>query len=294
LNVGVSDIRNDSGIWSNVGVDIKIGTDPTCNDTLCNQTLHFSDGWQDLSFNITAYAGQDVYLRAESYNVNWSSEWAAVDYFYITNSSGKIVSADPFFDNGWNEALSSVKERGSNPYVIMDFRGCEDRLRGFIGYFSEYIDGIHMYSPLDFSNNTLDVYDLYHQVCELAHSYDKTFIATVMPGFNNVAISGTGGSEVLKVVDRRDGTCYNSFWLIAKASLPDGYAITSFNEWHEGTEIEPSREYGCQYIYLTRLWTIPEFSSIIISLMFMTATLLAAMLSRRERRRWRKRQNELY
>lgn len=284
LNVSVSDIRNDSGSNSTVGIEIKIGTDPTCNDTLYNQTLHFSDGWQDLSFNITAYAGQDVYLRAESYNVNWSSEWAAVDYFYITNSSGKIVSADPLFDNGWNEALNEIRENGSNPYVIMDFHGFEDRLKGFIDCFSEYIDGIHMYNPLDFSNNTLDVYDLYHQACELAHSYDKTFIATVVPGFNNVAISGPNGSEVLKVVDRRDGVCYSSFWLVAKASHPDGYAITSFNEWHEGTEIEPSIEYGDQYLNLTRdntTSTVPEFSSIIL-LPFMIVTLLAVIVYRRK------------
>ena len=28
--------------------------------------------------------------------------------------------------------------------------------------------------------------------------------------------------------------------------------ITTFNEWHEGTELEPSREYGDSYIDLTK------------------------------------------
>jgi len=275
LNVGVSDIRNDSGIWSEVGVEVKIGTDPTCNDTLYNQTLHFSDDWQDSSFNITAYVGQDVYLRAESYNVNWSSEWAAVDYFFVNNSRGEIVSPDAYFDNGWNEALSEIRENGSNPYVIMDFHGFEDRLKGFIDYFSEYIDGIHMYNPLDFSNNPLDVYDLYHQTRELAHSYGKAFIATVVPGFNNVVASDYSSAALESVVDRRNGVCYSSFWLIAKASHPDGYAITSFNEWHEGTEIEPSMEYGYQYV--------PEFQSIIVLPLIMTATLLLALIVRRRK-----------
>ena len=275
LNVGVSDIRNDSGIWSEVGVEVKIGTDPTCNDTLYNQTLHFSDGWQDLSFNITAYAGQDVYLRVESYAVGWTSEWAAVDHFYITNSSGKIVSADPFFDNGWNETIYEIRAKGYTPYVIMDFGGYEDRLEGFIDYFSNCIDGIHMYYPLGFSNNPLEVYDLYHEACELAHSYGKTFIATVVPGFNNVVASDYSPAALKSVVDRRNGVCYSSFWMIAKASHPDGYAITSFNEWHEGTEIEPSREYGYQYISLTRHNTIPEFPFAVLSLfMIMSLSVL--------------------
>jgi hypothetical protein len=252
LNIGVSDIRNDSGNLSQVGVEVKIGTDPTCNYMLYNQTLHFSDGWQDLSFNITAYAGQDVYLRVESYAVGWSSEWAAVDYFYITNSSGKIVSADPFFDNGWNETIYEMRAKGYTLYVIMDFGGYERKLQDFIDCFSNCIDGIHMYNPLGFSNNPLEVYDLYHQACELAHAYDKAFIATVVPSFDNVVASNYSPASLESVVDRRNGVCYSLFWLIANASHPDGYAITSFNEWHEGTEIEPSTEYGYQYLNLTR------------------------------------------
>jgi len=278
LNVGVSDIRNDSEIWSDVGVKIKIGLDASCNDTLYDQIVNFTDGWQDLSFNITRYAGQDVYIRAESYNgglINWTSEWAAVDYFFVNNSRGEIVSPDAYFDNGWDEALSEIRKNGSNPYVIMDFHGFEDRLKGFIDYFSEYIDEIHMYNPLDFSNNPLDVYDLYHQARELAHSYGKTFIATVVPGFNNVVASDCSSAALESVVDRRNGVCYSSFRLIAKASHPDGYAITSFNEWHEGTDIEPSMEYEYQYV--------PEFQSIIVLPLIMTATLLLALIVRRRK-----------
>jgi hypothetical protein len=104
-----------------------------------------------------------------------------------------------------------------------------------------------------------------------------------VPGFNNVAISGSNGSEALKVVDRRNGACYSSFWLIVHACNSDGYAITSFNEWHEGTEIEPSIEYGDQYLNLTRDNTTPihEFSSIIL-LPFMIVTLLAVIVYRRK------------
>ncbi len=299
LNVGVSDIRNDSGTNSTVGIKIKIGLDPSCNDTLTiNGTdglvVNFTDGWIDLApLNISNYAGESVYIRIESYAVGWSSEWAAADYFYITNSSGKIVGLDPFFDNGWSEVVPKTRTGGANPYVIMDFGGYEGKLEGFIGYFSNCIDGLHIYNPIGFSNNTLDVYDLYHQACELAHSYDKTFITTVVPGFNNVATASNKTEALEHVVDRRNGVCYNSFWLIANASRPDGYAITSFNEWHEGTEIEPSIEYQYQYLNLTREHllplVIPEFSSIILPLfviatvMIVVATVMTVMVPRRRR-----------
>lgn len=257
LNVGVSDIGNDSGNLSQVGVEVKIGTDPTCNDTLYNQTLHFSDGWQDLSFNITAYAGQDVCLRVESYAVGWSSEWAAVDYFYITNSSGKIVSADPFFDNGWNETIYQIRAEGYTPYVIMDFGGYEGKLEDFIDYFSNCIDGMHVYNPTwDNESPPKDpaaVSSIYDNASELAHSSNLAFIATVLPGFDNSHITNNSIT-----VNRSNGAYYTSFWQVAKACSPDGYAITSFNEWHECTEIEPSKEYENQYLS----WTFIEFLTI--------------------------------
>ena len=285
VNFGISDIRNDSEIWSDVGMRIKIGLDPTCNDTLYDHIINFTDGWIDLSrlINMTRYAGQDVYLRAESYNggrVNWSSEWAAVDYLFINNSKGEIVSPDPFFDNGWNEVVHQIREEGANPYIIMDFSGFEplrERIDSFLAYFQDCIDGIHIYNPIDYSEDPSHVLDIYNIASEFAHSRNMTFVATVVPGFNNTAVQTES-----RVIDRRDGNYYSLYWLIAKACSPDGYAITSFNEWHEGTEIEPSREYGCQYIYLTRRETIPEFSSTIVLPLFMIATLLAVMVCRRK------------
>lgn len=285
VNFGISDIRNDSTIWSDVGMQIKIGLDSNCNDTLYDYIVNFTDGWIDSSpINLTRYAGQDVYLRAESYNggrVNWSSEWAAVDYLFINNSKGEIVSPDPFFDNGWNEVVRQIREKGGNPYIIMDFGGFEsrrERIDGFLGYFQDCIDGIHIYNPIDYSEDPSHVLDIYNSASEFAHSRNMTFVATVVPGFNNTAVQTES-----RVIDRRDGSYYSLYWLIAKACSPDGYVITSFNEWHEGTEIEPSREYGHQYIYLT----IPEFSSTIVLPLFMIATLLAVIAYRRKDHKWR-------
>jgi hypothetical protein len=285
LNVGVSDIRNDSPTLSDVGVKIKIGLDPTCNDPLYDQIVNFTDGWIDLSLpiNMTCYAGQDVYIRAESYNgglINWSSEWAAVDYLFINNSKGEIVSPDPFFDNGWKNVVDELRNRGFNPYFIMDFTGYQGTIQDFAEYFLNFTDGIHMYSPVDISPCISEIFHVYDQASDAAHSRNKTFVATVMPGYND-------NNKPESVVDRQNGIYYTLFWSIAKACFPDGYAITSFNEWHEGTEIEPSREYGHQYIYLTRHETIPEFSSIIVLPLFMIATLLAVIVYRRKDHKWR-------
>jgi len=286
VNFCISDIRNDSKVWSDVGMRIKMGLDTVCNDTLYDQIVNFTDGWVDLSLpiNMTRYGGKDVYLKAESYNgglVNWDSEWAAVDYLFINNSKGEIVSQDPFFDNGWTEVIRQIRQNEANPYVIMDFRGFEEKIEGFLDYFQGCIDGIHIYNPIDYSEDPLQVLDIYNSASKFAHSRNMTFVATVVPGFNNTAVQTDS-----HVIDRRDGSYYSLYWLVAKACFPDGYAITSFNEWHEGTEIEPSREYGHQYIYLTRREII-EFSSTIILPLFIIATLLAVIVYRRKDYKWR-------
>ena len=40
---------------------------------------------------------------------------------------------------------------------------------------------------------------------------------------------------------RRAGATYDGMWRAAIAADPDRITITSYNEWHEGTQIEPAR-----------------------------------------------------
>jgi len=283
LHIGISDIRNDFGEWSDVGFNVSI-SNGTSTTTLYKQVVNFNQGWLDLSFDVSGYAGSNVSIRAESFddrnNNTWNSEWAAVDYFYVSNSSGKPVNPDPYFDNGWKTVVNDLSKTVLSPYIIMDFGGhnkedhtYEEKVDHFLEYFKDCIDGIHLYSPIDYSEDPSHILDVYNNASESAHSRSMTFVATVVPGFNNTAVQ-----KEPRVIDRRDGSYYSLYWLVAKASSPDGYAITSFNEWHEGTEIEPSREYGHQYIYLTRRETISEFSSTIVLPLFMIATLVAVIV----------------
>jgi len=70
---------------------------------------------------------------------------------------------------------------------------------------------------------------------------------TVIPGYDDTKIRHPG----LKA-DRLDGEVYRVLWEEAIKAKPDWVLITSWNEWHEGSEIEPSLEYGDQYLQLTK------------------------------------------
>ena len=79
------------------------------------------------------------------------------------------------------------------------------------------------------------------------HARGKFFCATVLPGYNDKKIRSPGA-----YLSRNNGSTYRYTWDAAIASNPDCILITSFNEWWEGTEIEPSINYSTLFINLTR------------------------------------------
>jgi Glycosyl hydrolase family 99 len=77
---------------------------------------------------------------------------------------------------------------------------------------------------------------------------DKLWIPPVSPGCNDAAVRAPTCLQ-----DRRDGQYYQATWDGALASNPSWAVIVStFNEWMESTQIEPSVQYGDQYLGLTR------------------------------------------
>jgi hypothetical protein len=87
-----------------------------------------------------------------------------------------------------------------------------------------------------------------------------TFIERSLKGHITYEITGVGPHKDNLHLDRdrANGSYYSSIWrnviqfseLVAERTLV--VMITSFNEWWEGTSIEPSVKYGFQYQDLTR------------------------------------------
>jgi hypothetical protein len=83
------------------------------------------------------------------------------------------------------------------------------------------------------------------------HGTAKLWVATVMPGYDDRRVRpGSGFAR-----SREGGEYYRQCWQAAIASRPNWIVINSFNEWPEGSYIEPSRAYGNLYLDLTREWS---------------------------------------
>ena len=91
--------------------------------------------------------------------------------------------------------------------------------------------GIYTYDILTYGSSTLAA------VCARARAAHLLCAPSVGPGYD--ASRATGDPRVRA---RRNGASYDSMWRAAIAARPDWITITSYNEWHEGTQIEPARK----------------------------------------------------
>ncbi|MEZ4620466.1 MAG: endo-1,3-alpha-glucanase family glycosylhydrolase [Caldilineaceae bacterium] len=116
-------------------------------------------------------------------------------------------------------------------------------------------DGHYLYSntwnpPTDLAYTNQKFANLVGQARQ-QQGTNKLWISTVMPGYNDLRIRPNGGFAK----DREGGAYYERSWQAAIASAPNWVVITSFNEWPEGSYIEPSTAFGGQYLGLTAAWS---------------------------------------
>jgi hypothetical protein len=83
----------------------------------------------------------------------------------------------------------------------------------------------------------------------------KLWLATISPGWDDLRAGCRADVRVPNMPhrrDREDGALYQATFDAARQSNPDWLLLSSFNEWVEGTYIEPSVQYGDKYMDMTK------------------------------------------
>ena len=73
------------------------------------------------------------------------------------------------------------------------------------------------------------------RICAQAHAQHLACLPRVGPGYD-----GRRAGEAAVGRARHNGATYDALWTAALAASPDAVTVTSFNEWGEGTQIEPA------------------------------------------------------
>jgi glycoprotein endo-alpha-1,2-mannosidase len=94
-----------------------------------------------------------------------------------------------------------------------------------------------------------DLAAVYRSLAARARAAGVPFLPAVAPGFDDRVIRVPG-----TVIPRAGGATYDATWRSALAAEPAAVLVASWNEWHEGSEIEASLEHGTRYLEATRAW----------------------------------------
>jgi hypothetical protein len=161
---------------------------------------------------------------------------------------GRLVYQVPVA--AWPEITEGIRAKAGDFALLAD---------GHQRSYTYLFDGIHSYSldglPFELERNlTVDKLGelhawaarYYQEGVELARQQGRISCATVVPGSDQ-----RRAYKFDWQTDRLDGQTYRTLWEEAIKAKPDWVVITSWNEWPEGTEIEPSLELGDKYLQIT-------------------------------------------
>ncbi|MEM1949831.1 MAG: glycoside hydrolase family 99-like domain-containing protein [Candidatus Caldarchaeum sp.] len=198
----------------------------------------------ELSYLVKKYASSSSFLKAGS---------KPVLFIYNVDGHGRGVEF-------WLKVRQNLERLVGRVYIIGDLRS---------QFYLSVFDGFHTYNELNLTVMK-DTFNFYKQQMRLGLAgidlnqatslvilrgnptiQEKILGFTVTPGYDDRKVRKPGS-----YLDRKEGDTYKSYWNSALEANPDIILVTSWNEWHEGTEVEPSREYGFSYIQLTAEYAI--------------------------------------
>lgn len=89
----------------------------------------------------------------------------------------------------------------------------------------------------------------FRRMCKGARRLGLACAPSIGPGFDSFRATGEA-----RLRQRSDGRWYDHMWQTAMRAAPDVITITSYNEWHEGTQIEPARATAGTYATYEGAW----------------------------------------
>ncbi|MGH7357364.1 MAG: glycoside hydrolase family 99-like domain-containing protein, partial [Candidatus Rokuibacteriota bacterium] len=110
-------------------------------------------------------------------------------------------------------------------------------------------DALHVYTPAVFLARGRDLGQVYGTLAALGRAAGRPFVPAVGPGFDDRPVR-----RPATVVARDGAATYDRTWEAALSIDPRWVLVSTWNEWHEGSEIEPSVEHDRRFLEATRTW----------------------------------------
>jgi len=205
------------------GIEISVYLEQEDHET-SRQRIYYTS--LDLAYILRKYGSHPAFLKVND---------CPVVFVY-----GRVMSQVSVHE--WMSVIQNVEETHGDFLLIAD---------GVNPFNIAAFDGVHIYNPVGMvqtagGNLERIAGSTYERNVRAGKAAGKISTVTVIPGYDDTKIRTPGIA-----VEREHGELYRTLWKAAIRVNPDWVLITSFNEWHEGSEIEPSIELGDKYIQLT-------------------------------------------
>ncbi len=195
---------------------------------------------EDIVTHFTSELSQlyDFLMQEDYHDQIWFEQGKPVVWVYVVQA----ISVD-----AWVEVMANLDDENKSIFIVAD-RPSSRSVQ------NELFQAVHQYDVYAPTRNGRYLQTFY-SIKKRSRRFNQIFVAGVTPAYDDTVVRDGNPP-----IGRDGGQTYTKRWNDALGLHPDWISITSWNEWHEGTEIEPSIENGDLALNQTRQF-IHEFKS---------------------------------
>jgi hypothetical protein len=134
----------------------------------------------------------------------------------------------------WTTIRAAVRANGTDVWLMQDTQDMT---------YLDVFDGVRYSAGITGLGEKVRYYSVLAD-----HPAPKLWMGTAMPGFDERLIPGRGPNP--RYIDRQNGAYFHNQLDAVFANSPQWVMIDTWNEWFENTYIEPSVNYGDQYLQI--------------------------------------------
>jgi hypothetical protein len=229
------------------------GASPTVSAEFTNRTEAIRQVHDDLAHVIQQYGPSPAYVKFNGKPVIF------------------VFASQALSPSEWTEIVKALHAEGLEAFFIRfssDFR-FRPAFNTFFPWIGAHEVVLDHYDPIAWINGR----------AEELRSHDLQVGLNVWPGFDSTPVAdwcyGLGKIQI----DRQNGLLYNRTWNAAIKNSPQWIEVATFNDWNEGTIVEPTQQFRYRYLYATAYYSAqfkhetPTYDGILVPLAIYNATL---------------------